>query len=171
MAEEVKKVTENPTQKEGENQEKLFKQEEVNRIIAERLAREQEKYKDYEELKKAKTKLDELENANKTELEKARAETDQFKKLAEQKEVEKKQVLIENLKLSLLDQAGLPKSWAKRILGQTEDEIKADIEELKKLLQEKAQNVGLTVGGEPKGMPDFDKMSQAEYEEWRKKKK
>ena len=61
--------------------------------------------------------------------------------------------------------------WAKRVLGQTEDEIKADIEELKKLLQEKTQNVGLTVGGEPKGMPDFDKMSQAEYEEWRKKKK
>jgi len=162
---EVKKVTE------PENQEKLFKQEDVDRIVSERLAREKEKYKDFEEYKKAKVKLDEIENANKTELDKAKAETDQFKKLAEQKDLEVKQLGIENLKLSLLDLAGLPKSWAKRILGQTEDEIKADIEELKKLLQEKGIKLGEGVGGEPKGLPDFDKMTQAEYEAWAKEKR
>jgi hypothetical protein len=163
---EVEKATEPEV-----NQEKLFKQEEVNRIIAERLAREQEKYKDYEDLKKAKAKLDELENANKSELDKAKAEAEQLKKLVEQKEAEKKQLLIENLKLSLLDQAGLPKSWVKRILGQTEDEIKADIEELKKSLQVKSQNVGQTVGGEPQGIPDIDKMSMEQYAAWVKSQK
>jgi len=168
MAEDVKKEE----KKTDENQEvKLFKQEDVDRIVSERLAREKEKYKDFEEYKKAKVKLDEIENANKTELDKAKAETDQFKKLAEQKDLEVKQLGIENLKLSLLDLAGLPKNWAKRILGQTEAEIKADIEELKKLLQEKGIKLGEGVGGEPKGLPDFDKMTQAEYETWAKEKR
>ena len=111
MAEDVKKEE----KKTDENQEvKLFNQEDINRIVGERLAKEKEKYKDFEEYKKAKVKLDEIENANKTELDKAKAETDQFKKLAEQKDLEVKQLGIENLKLSLLDLAGLPKNWAKR---------------------------------------------------------
>jgi hypothetical protein len=167
MAEDVKKEE----KKTDENQEvKLFKQEDVDRIVSERLAREKEKYKDFEEYKKAKVKLDEIENANKTELDKAKTEKEVLEKQLVQKELERKQLEVENLKLSLLDLAGLPKSWVKRILGQTEDEIKADIEELKKLLLEKGINIGQGVGGEPKKMPDFDNMSMEEYELLRKKK-
>lgn len=167
MADELEQKKQNTEQ---EAQERLFRQEEVNRIIAERLAREQEKYKDYEELKKAAQRLKEIEDANKSEVEKAKQEAEQLKKMLEEKEREKQKILIENLKLQILDEAGLPKSWAKRILGESEDQIRADVEELKSLLKDKTLNVGKVVGGEPQ-MPDFDKMSLEEYEEWRKKQK
>ena len=56
---------------EVETETKTFTQDEVNRIIGERVAREREKYADYDSLKDKASKFDEIEEANKTELEKA----------------------------------------------------------------------------------------------------
>lgn len=50
---------------------KSFTQEDVDRIVAERLAREQRKHADYEDLKAKAQRLDELESANASDLEKA----------------------------------------------------------------------------------------------------
>lgn len=60
------KVTE--TVDEGQ---KTFTQEDVNRIVGERLARETAKYADYDSLKDKASKFDQMEEANKTELQKA----------------------------------------------------------------------------------------------------
>ena len=49
--------------------EKLVSQEDLNRIVADRLAREREKYADYESLKEAAAKLAEIEEAQKSEQE------------------------------------------------------------------------------------------------------
>jgi hypothetical protein len=65
MEETVKQETTETTET------KTFTQEEVNRIVGERVAREAGKYSDYEDLKAKATKYDEMEEANKTELEKA----------------------------------------------------------------------------------------------------
>jgi hypothetical protein len=161
------KAIEDKANEAEKNSVKTFTQEDINKIVVERLAREKEKYSDYETLKQKATKLDELDLANKSELEKEQAKSAKFEKLLAEKEKEKQLLLIENLKLSLLETAGLPKSWSKRISGTTEDEIKADIEELKKVLGDKAANIGQSIGGKPSGTPDTENMTLAEYEAWR----
>jgi hypothetical protein len=52
-------------------QQRSFSQEEVDRIVGDRLARDRQKYADYDDLKAKAAKLDDLEAANKTELERA----------------------------------------------------------------------------------------------------
>jgi hypothetical protein len=52
-------------------QPRSFTQEDVDRVVGERLARERQKYADYDDLKSKAAKLDDLEAANKTELERA----------------------------------------------------------------------------------------------------
>lgn len=59
---------------------KTFTQEELDRIVGERLTRERAKYPDYEEMKAKAARLDELEEANKTELEKANEMAERYKK-------------------------------------------------------------------------------------------
>lgn len=58
-------------QHDDERVERTFSQSDVDRIVAERLAREQRKYADYEDLKAKAARLDELEAANATDLERA----------------------------------------------------------------------------------------------------
>ena len=53
--------------------EKQFTQTDVDRIVRDRLAREQQKFADYEDIKAKAARLDEIEEANKSELEKARS--------------------------------------------------------------------------------------------------
>ena len=57
----------------GAGQNRTFTQEELEDILGERLAREREKFKDYDELKKASDELSKLKQAQMTELEKAQA--------------------------------------------------------------------------------------------------
>lgn len=51
--------------------EKTFTQEDVNKIVGDRIAREREKFADYDAIKAKAEKFDEIEEANKSELEKA----------------------------------------------------------------------------------------------------
>ena len=53
--------------------ERTFSQADVDRMIAERLSREQKKYADYDALKAAKEELNKLKDGQKRELEKANA--------------------------------------------------------------------------------------------------
>jgi hypothetical protein len=50
---------------------KTFTQDEVNRLIGERLGREREKFSDYDDLKAAAGRLKEIEEADQTEAQKA----------------------------------------------------------------------------------------------------
>ena len=136
------KEPENQGTDENQEDEKKFGQKEVDAIVKDRLAREKEKYKDYDDLKKKIQEIEKKEKANLPEIERLRTEVEEKAKLIALKEEEIKQAQVLNLKLELLDAEGLPKFWAKRILGQTEEEIKADIAEIKKLLGEKKENVG-----------------------------
>lgn len=57
---------------EKENQEKTFTQDELNAIVADRLARERSKYADYDELKTKAEAFDKAAEESKSELEKAK---------------------------------------------------------------------------------------------------
>lgn len=73
-----------PTPTEGGKQEteapkaegRTFTQEELDRVVGDRLARERQKYGDYDALKQKAGRLDQLEESQRTELEKAQKRAD-----------------------------------------------------------------------------------------------
>lgn len=150
----------------GQQPARTFTQEELDRIIAERLAREREKYKDYNELKKAAEELKKIKGAQMSETEKLQA------KLAEQErkildyERELAEARLEATKLRVLDELGLPKTWANRVFGTDEEEIRQDAEELKKLLgQGKPGAVGSGSNPGPGTPPDLVEQARKLAEE------
>lgn len=104
-------------------------QEDLNRIIAERVARERTKYADYEDLKGKAAKYAELEESQKSELQKqseraAAAE----KRLAE---LEQQQQLA-GWRADVAKAKGVP---AEVLRGSSKEELEAHADELKPLLE------------------------------------
>lgn len=126
----------------GNQPEKTFTQAELDAIIADRLKREREKYKDYAELKKMAEEYQKLKEAQMSETEKLQAKLAEYERQLLEKEREAAEARLESLKLRILDEMGLPKAWASRIFGTTEEEIRQDAEELKKLLGTPGKPVG-----------------------------
>lgn len=123
-------------------QEKTFTQAELEAVLADRLRREREKYKDYADLKKMAEEYKKLKESQMSETEKLQAKLAEYERQLLEKEREIAEARMESLKLKVLDEMGLPKSWASRIFGTTEEEIKQDAEELKKLLGVQGKPVG-----------------------------
>ena len=116
--------TGNNTAEAGEQQpnqeqaESTFSQEDVNRIVQERLQREREKYADYDELKTAAERAQELE-----------AQTQELTaKVAEFESKEEHRKLVADV----AETAGVPAGVLK---GDTKEELEAHAEALKSLLQ------------------------------------
>lgn len=75
--EQVEQVETQPTeQQQAEAETRTFTQEEIDRIIADRLKRQKDQFKDYDELKHAAARLAELEESQKSETEKAISEAE-----------------------------------------------------------------------------------------------
>ena len=116
--------TGNNTAEAGEQQpnqeqaESTFSQEDVNRIVQERLQREREKYSDYDELKSAAERAQELE-AEKTTL---------AERVAEFEAKEEQQKLVN----SVAEATGIP---AAALKGDTKEELEAHAEVLKSLMK------------------------------------
>lgn len=145
--------------------EKTFTQEELNRIIEERLRREREKYKDYAELKKLAEEYQKLKEAQMSETERLQAKLAEYERQLLEKEREAAEARVEALKLRVLDEMGLPKAWASRIFGTTEEEIRQDAEELKKLLGAQGKPIGgPTNPGQTDNPVDYRKVSKEEFE-------
>jgi len=90
-------------------------QEEFDRIIQSRLARDRAKFADYDELKKAADRLSEIESANKTEAEKAAARADAAEKRAAELEAKA-------LRAEVAAAKGVPVSL---LTGSTQEELEA----------------------------------------------
>ena len=101
-----------------EHAESTFSQEDVNRIVQERLQREREKYADYDELKTAAERAQELE-AEKTTL---------AERVAEFEAKEEQQKLVN----SVAEATGIP---AAALKGDTKEELEAHAEVLKSLMK------------------------------------
>ena len=116
--------TGNNTAEAGEQQpnqeqvESTFSQEDVNRIVQERLQREREKYSDYDELKAAAERAQELE-AEKTTL---------AERVAEFEAKEEQQKLVN----SVAEATGIP---AAALKGDTKEDLEAHAEVLKSLMK------------------------------------
>jgi len=100
-------------------------QDELNRIVAERVARERGKYADYNDLKAKAAKFDEIDAQSKSEVEKATE-----KAAATERERDQAQARLNRLEVAL--EKGLSPSQAKRLVGDTREELEADAGELLK---------------------------------------
>ncbi len=126
----------NETQATEETTPKTFTQEEVNKIISERLSKEKSKYEGYAELKAKAEKFDAQEEANKSELQKAQEKTAKL-------EAELKAIKVKAEKDAMLskisEETGVP---IKLLDGENEEAIR-----------EKAQ--AILDFAKPKGYPNL----------------
>jgi|SRR6478752_7301931 len=103
-------------------------QEELNRIIADRVARERAKFKDYGDLKSKASKLDEIEQAQKTELQRIQERSE----AAERRAAELERDLVRS---QIAIAKKLPAELASRLRGDTPDELEADADKLLALVK------------------------------------
>jgi hypothetical protein len=83
--------------------EKTFTQDEINEVVKDRLKREREKYRDYEDLKAAKARLDEIEKSKLTDQEKTEARIKALEKALEEKDQSIKARDLRDAKRSKVD--------------------------------------------------------------------
>lgn len=102
-------------------------QEELDRIIGERLARERAKFDDYDDLKAKAQKFDEVEAQNKTEAERL---ADELAKATERAQSLETQAV----RARVAAETGLP---LELITGSTEEDCRAQAEAAKKILDER----------------------------------
>ncbi|WP_270749677.1 capsid assembly scaffolding protein Gp46 family protein [Fusobacterium hominis] len=131
---------------------KTFTQEEVNKMIEDRLAREKKKFEaekkelerqhgesieDYEER---------IRNANLTAEEKYQKELAKLKKDIEQRDAELTTIKSNEIKGNMLDKYKLSRKFLNRITGNTEEEIENSVKEFSEAIGEYMKNLG---GGTP----------------------
>ena len=101
----------------------ITSQDELNRLIGERINKIKSQYADYDDVKAKAAKLDEVEQANKTELQKAIERAEKA-----EKDLTPTQVQVARLEVAL--EKGLTATQAKRLVGSTKEELAADADEL-----------------------------------------
>ena len=100
-------------------EEKTFTQEELNKIVQERIGAEKDKYKDYDEIK---SKLQGLEDANKSELEKLTEKLAAAESKAKDLETAAQ---VATWRVEVRKEKGIPETMDALLTGTTQEEIKA----------------------------------------------
>lgn len=138
------------TQTQTDTTSKTFTQEDVDKLLGERVARERAQHADAVE--KAK-KFDELQEASKSDLEKVTGERDTLKTAAES-------ATAEALRLRVALTKQLPAELIDRLRGSTKEELEADADELLKLVKPQGRTSfdggkGRESGPAPTGMNEM----------------
>ena len=109
--------------KAGEGFKPITSQADLDRLIGERIARERNKFADYDDVKAKAAKFDEAEQASKSELERIAEERDAIKSRADKAE-------SDFMRLFVAHNKGLTPAQAKRLVGSTKEELEADADEI-----------------------------------------
>lgn len=107
----------------GEPEDRTFTQEQVDRVVEQRLARERSKFADYADLKAAAERLEKIEADGQSETEKAVRRAEAAERRAEQAEAK-------HLRLEIAIEKGLTPAQAKRLVGSSREELEGDAAEL-----------------------------------------
>jgi len=113
---------------------KTFTQEELEKILADRLERERRKYKDYEELKQAAEELKKIKESQMSREELLQQKMAELEKQLFEKELEAQEAQIEKTKVKVAMEMGLPADALDFISGTTEEEIRDAAMKFKKIL-------------------------------------
>ena len=111
---------------------KTFTQAEIDSIIEGRLARERQKYADYDSLKEKAGEYDKLQEANKTELQKA---TEKAEALQRELDQLKNATKLQSIRESVAKDTGVP---AELLTGEDEAACKAQAEAILKFAKPKS---------------------------------
>ena len=112
----------------------ITSQDDLNRVISERINRERAKFADYEDLQRKASKFDELEAANMTEIERANERAAEAERVAAE-------ARARTLRLEVAAEYGISKEDADLFLkGTDETELKAVAERLKERDSERKLN-------------------------------
>lgn len=130
-----------------------FTQDDVNRIIAKRVA----KYADYDELKQKATKFDEQVEAGKSELQKA---TEKASSLQAELDALKEAESVRKMREEVADAKGIP---AKLLTGKTAEECEAQAAELIAWAQKSNSGYPKVPDG---GDPLSSKPAREQFAEW-----
>ncbi len=115
-------MSETVNQEQTTQQAQTFTQDELNKIVGERLAREREKYADYDVLKAKADKYDEATEAAKSELQKAQ---ERASSLETELNGLKKANEVREIRETVAKESGVPASL---LTGETAEECKAQAE-------------------------------------------
>ena len=148
------------TVNQGATETKTFTQEELNAIVGERLAREREKFADYDSLKEKASKFDEAEEASKSELQKA---TERAEKLESELKGLKRAEELRAIREKVASETGVPTNL---LTAETEE---ACMEQARNILAFKGETSYpiLKDGGEVQGNPKGNTKQQ--FAEWANK--
>lgn len=108
----------------------ITSQEDFDKAVARRVARERNKYKDYDDLKAKAQEFERLEAEKGSDIEKLTRRAEKAER--ELASLTDKLTKAERLELvrDIADELGLPKKLVKRVQGDSEEDIRADIEDL-----------------------------------------
>lgn len=109
---------------------KTFSQEEVDRIVQERLARERAKFSDYEDLKAKADKFEQFEESQKTEAQKQQ-------EALEAAQSELAELRVAKIRAEVAAEKGVPASL---LTGETQEELVASADALIEFRGEKRQS-------------------------------
>ncbi|AOT22998.1 scaffolding protein [Mycobacterium phage Kahlid] len=131
----------------------ITSQDEFDKAVARRVARERKKYEGFEDFKAKAEQLEKLEAEKGSDIEKLtrRAEKaeSELAKLTEKLTKAERNELVRDI----ADEMGLPKKLAKRVQGDTEEDIRADIEDLLEGLPKSEKKVEKDDDGDKKKPP------------------
>lgn len=121
-------------------EEKKFTQEEVNQIVASRVARFSEKYSDFEELREKARRFDEISQGGKTALDEMNEKVKEYE--TELESLSKKKDLSD-MKEKIASEMGIP---SRLLTGTTEEEIRDQAQTIRSIAFSYPQ---VRDGGEP----------------------
>ena len=109
-------------------------QEAFDEAIKERIAREREKFKDHDELRKKNEELAEQLNAAKSQLQESGTVKEEFEKQIAERDAKIKGYETDSAKTRIALEMGIPFEMGSRLHGDTEEEIRKDAEAIKDML-------------------------------------
>lgn len=126
-----------PEGNDGPEPDKTLTQEQVDKIVEERLARERKKFEDYDDLKAQVEELKSAANAKAKEANESKSEseklTEQLQTLQSQVEEEKKAretAELRSLRAQVAADKGIPKAFVNRLTGSTQEELEEDADSI-----------------------------------------
>lgn len=131
--EETANVQENATQEAEVKETKTFTQDEMNKIVSERVKKERAKYEGFDEIKDKAAKFDELQEASKSELQKAE---DKATKLEKELNDMKAAESIRKAKATVSEETGIP---VELLSGETEDACKEQANAIKEFVAQEIE--------------------------------
>ena len=131
--EETANVQEQTTQEAEVKETKTFTQDEMNKIVSERVKKERAKYEGFDEIKNKAAKFDELQEASKSELQKAE---DKASKLEKELNDMKAAETIRKAKANVSEETGIP---VELLSGETEEACKEQAEAIKQYVAQEIE--------------------------------